>query len=372
MSETQLFKHYYGLSLAQTLADKITAIYPGFDTPSFIAQLASTLDELEFKGRIALISAALRDHLPSHYPDAVKILLAILGPEIAAEEGMFRNGWFVPPLAYFVEVYGLDYFDESIAALYEMTKRNTAEFAIRPFLAKYPQRTLAIMETWTQDENPHIRRLVSEGTRTRLPWASRLKMFIEDPSPVLKLLTRLKNDPSLYVRKSVANNLNDIAKDHPQLVLEILTDWHKDATPSTLWIIRHALRTRIKQGDPAALRLLGFESTSISLHELRIEPTSLQVGDTATFSFILKNDTTSAQNLMIDYQIHFVRANGKRNPKVFKLKSHQLPSSQSIQIQKKHSFKPITTRRYYSGLHRLEIQVNGQILGGVDFVILPT
>ena len=165
----------------------------------------------------------------------------------------------------------------------------------------------------------------------------------------------------------MANHLNDICKDHPHLVIETFQRWRKGASKERLWIIRHALRTMVKQGDPAALELLGYGPPQVSLHDLHIEPAQIQMGESFTFGFTLQSESDEAQNLIIDYVIHFVKANGKTSPKVFKLSTRMLNGRQSSHIQKKHTIKPITTRRYYPGEHRLEIQVNGQVLGGTPF-----
>lgn len=254
--ETMPFKNYFGTNLAQELGERIQAVYPVFPLPAFVEQVASRVDTLELKARVAAISAALRDTLPPAYAEALDILLAILGPELASEQGMFTHGYYLMPVAYFVECYGLDHFDRSMAALHAITKRHTAEYAIRPFIERYPQPALTLLRQWTQDQNAHVRRLVSEGTRPRLPWAKRLPAFIADPSLVLDLLECLKDDPSPYVRKSVANNLNDISKDHPERVIAMLRRWQPNASAETRWITRHALRSLRKQGDPAALSLL--------------------------------------------------------------------------------------------------------------------
>lgn len=367
MSDTQPYKNYFGITLAEKLAASLVAVQPAFPAGPFIAQVAAQVEALELKGRVALIAAALRAHLPPDYPEALKILLAILGPANPSEQGMFTLGYHLMPVAYFVEAYGTDYFDESLAALYEITQRHTAEYAIRPFLMRYPQQTLALLQQWTQDQSPHVRRLVSEGSRPRLPWAARLPAFIADPSPVLNLLEPLKADPSAYVRKSVANNLNDILKDQPGLGLAMLTRWSQGASEETRWIIGHALRNLVKQGHPEALRLLGFHRPQVTLQKLEARPEIVRMGDTLTFSFALQNEAPEPQNLVIDYIIHFVRSKGEQRPKVFKLTTLTLPPGEQMQVQKRHSFKPVTTRRYYAGRHRLEIQLNGVIAGGVEF-----
>ncbi len=369
MTETQPYKNYFGTDLARDLALRIQAVYPQFHAESFVQQVAAQVDELELKARVALIADALHAHLPASYLAALDILHAILGPELSSEEGMFNEGYYLMPVAYFVEVYGQEHFDESLAALYEITRRHTAEWNIRPFLAREPQRMLALLHQWAHDDNVHVRRLVSEGTRPRLPWAARLQMFVDDPAPLLHLLAELKNDPSPYVRKSVANNLNDIIKDHPDLVLEHLTEWQSDAAEATLWIIRHALRNLVKQGDPRALRLLGIEQPQVSLQDLTLQPDPLRQGESLALSFALQSESAETQTLVVDYLIHFVKASGKTSPKVFKLSKPVLPAGERLHLRKQHSFKPVTTRRYYAGQHRLEVQINGQILGGADFVL---
>jgi 3-methyladenine DNA glycosylase AlkC len=367
MSQQQPFKDYYGVPLAQQLAERIQGVYPDFAAQLFVARVAAGIEPLELKGRVALIAEALREHLPPDYPRALEILCAILGPENPDEQGMFDFGYWLMPVGHFVERYGLEHFDQSLAAINAITRRFTGEFAIRPYLQHHQQRTLALLQQWASDENPHVRRLVSEGTRTRLPWATRLHAFISDPTPVLALLEQLKRDPSAYVRKSVANNLNDITRDHPDLVLQTLARWREDATPETQWIIRHALRSLVKRGDPHALRLLDFGPPQVALHDLALKPQRMRLGDTLTISFTLRSQASAPQKLVIDYLLHLVKANGSTQPRVFKLGTHTLPGGEAATFEKKHPLKPVTTRRYYSGQHRLEVQVNGQILGGAAF-----
>ncbi|MCP5095850.1 MAG: hypothetical protein GY943_09875, partial [Chloroflexi bacterium] len=210
MSEQKLFKDYYDRDLAERLAAEITAVYPPFNSTAFVETVVPQLPPLELKQRVDLFSQTLHKELPADYPQAITILLGTLKSELQEEEGMFNDGWMLMPIARFVEVYGLDHFEVSVQAMVEITKRHTSEFTIRPFLQTYPDRLLPILHQWTQDPSPHVRRLVSEGSRPRLPWAGRLYQFIEDPTPTLALLEKLQNDPSEYVRRSVANHLNDI------------------------------------------------------------------------------------------------------------------------------------------------------------------
>jgi 3-methyladenine DNA glycosylase AlkC len=294
--------------------------------------------------------------------------LKALPPEIRNCELTGYDGFIVLPQNEFVAKYGLDHYDLSMRALYEMTKRFTAEGAIRPFILKYPQQTLAILSEWAEDENCHVRRLVSEGTRPRLPWTMQLKPFIEDPRPVLELLEKLKTDPVLMVRRSVANNLNDIAKDNPDLVVKILRGWSRIEDEGTQWLIRHAARTLVKQGNKDVLGVLGYsQNVDISVSRIKLDKPIVRMGEALNFSFEVESKADQAQTLVIDYVIHHVKANGKLTPKVFKLTQKSLEPGQVINISKNHPFRFITTRRYYAGKHTLEIQVNGTGYQKIDF-----
>ena len=370
MSESTLFKDNLNSEIARSFGVQIKTAYPAFDADAFAAQIEPQLPSLELKERVAVFSEALRNHLPADYAEAVGVLVSIFGGENSPEEGLFKetNGWAYWSIAYFVERYGLEDFDTSLAAMHTITKHFSCEFAIRPFLISYPTQTLAILEGWTVDPSPHVRRLVSEGTRPRLPWGMHLTQFIENPTPTLALLDKLKDDKSEYVRRSVANHLNDITKDNPGLAIAALQRWNDGKpTPEIQWITRHALRSQVKAGDPEALALLGFGPAQISLSGFTITPTQINMGETFALDFTLHSQSESEQKLVIDYVIHFVKANGKSSPKVFKLKTAVLPPHQSLTIRKNHTIKPVTTRRYYPGENRVEIQVNGKIVGESKF-----
>ena len=372
MSETEnkLFKDYFDAELARRMAEQITAVYSQFPAGNFVNQIVPQLDELEMKARTTVFVQALRDHLPAGFANAWAVLEAALGAELTDEGGMFNDGWHYWPIAHFIEVYGLEDFDTGVQAMYEITKRHTAEFAIRPFLIHHQEKMLAILNEWVKDDNPHVRRLVSEGTRPRLPWAGRLTQFIEDPSPTLALLEKLKDDPSEYVRRSVSNHLNDIAKDHPQLVIETCGRWWQDGSAERRWIVQRALRTLVKAGDPDALAVLGYGSPQVSLANFSLSPQMLQLGENLNLAFTLQSTADVEQKLVIDFVIHFVKANGKTSGKVFKLKTATLAPNQSLTIEKSHPIRPITTRKYYPGTHRVEIQVNGQITGERSFELV--
>ncbi|MEW5853921.1 MAG: DNA alkylation repair protein [Myxococcota bacterium] len=245
-------------------------------------------------------------------------------------------------------------------AQYELTKRFSAESSIRAFLVAHPSATHARLREWTRDPNPHVRRLVSEGTRPRLPWAPRLRAFQENPAPVLELLELLKDDADRYVQRSVANNLNDIAKDHPELVVETCRRWAGDASPGRTWIINHASRSLVKQGHRGALKLLGVGARpKVRVLDVRMEPRVVRVGGELRFSLRLVSAAKEAQSLMVDYAVHFVKANGAAKPKVFKLKKVTLKPKEAAELSGTVSFKQMTTRKHHAGRHRLELLING-------------
>ncbi len=256
-------KNVLGQEAVICLADNIAFVYPEFTAKQFKISALEKLDSLEFMARAKHIAMALRSHLPERYQNAVKILLASLTPPNITTEGLGFSVLFYQPHGFYVSEYGLnkkynggdDPFDVSMKAQYELSKRNTSEFSIRPFIIKYQNRTLSRLKEWLSDPDPHVRWLCSEGTRPLLPWAPRIPAFVENPEPILPILESLKNDQSSYVRRSVANNLGDIAKDHPGLAFEICKIWLSDASKEVKLVIRHALRYPAKKGNKVALQL---------------------------------------------------------------------------------------------------------------------
>jgi 3-methyladenine DNA glycosylase AlkC len=355
-------------TVVNQLADRIAASWPAFDRDGFAAAVNEQMPPLNFGARSNLIRDTLWAYLPQDFPQAVQILLDALGPEIPHCELSGLDGFTVMSLNDFVAKYGIDHFDLSMHALYEMTKRFTAEGAIRAFLKKYPGQTLAVLEGWASDPNCHVRRLVSEGTRPRLPLAPRLDQFVKDPRPVLRLLDKLKNDPERMVQRSVANNLNDIAKDNPTAVVETLSAWKSDPSLGVRWIMGQASRTLVKQGQKEALALLGYPAEiDIEVQSLRVQSPIVRLGEALVFDFEVCAQSDQPQNLMIDFIIHHVKANGRRSPKVFKLTQKRLEPGQRLAITKRHPMRPISTRVYYPGTHLLEIQINGQVWAQAPF-----
>ncbi len=255
MNDYVPLKLYFNEELACRLAALIAHHYKDFATESFISRVAAGVGGKELKSRVEVITDELNKHLPMDYPEAANILLKILGPENDTEDGMFTKGYFLMPVAKFVEKFGLDHFDLSMKALYEITKRHTSEYAIRPYLHLDIDSCLEYFKKWTGDANPHVRRLVSEGTRPRLPWAKRIEPLKKDPVNNLCLLQHMMNDPSPYVRKSVANHINDLSKDFPSTVTAWLEACLQKPDNINTKVVKLGLRTLIKTENTEAQRL---------------------------------------------------------------------------------------------------------------------
>jgi 3-methyladenine DNA glycosylase AlkC len=355
-------KNKYGPEIPKQIAAMIAAVHPTFPATAFVKQALRGYEDLELMDRGRHIAAALAAHLPAHFPTAAKVLVKSMAPKTSQTEGNGMAPFLYMPHAMFVASHGLDYFEESMVAQYEITQRFTAEFSIRLFIARYPNETLARLREWTRDPSDHVRRLVSEGTRTRLPWAGRLPDFQRDPTPVIALLELLKDDPSLYVRRSVANNLNDIGKDHPKLLTDIAARWMKDASPEREWIVRHALRMAVKRGDKAALAVLGFGGkATFAINAAKITPKTAAVGESVVIAFVVTNTGKKSARVMVDFAVHFVKANGGSSAKVFKLKALQLEAGEGVTVSKKVSLKEMTTRKHYPGTHRVDAIINGEV-----------
>ncbi len=355
-------KNHYGPAIPAQIARMIAAVWRDFDAKKFLADCLDGYESLELMARGRRIASVLKDYLPADYPRAVDILIRSMEPANQKTEGNVLSSFLYMPHSFFVAENGLDHFEESMRAQYEITRRFTAEFSIRPFLEKNPARTLARLREWSRDKSEHVRRLVSEGTRPRLPWASRLREFQKNPATTLALLELLKDDPSLYVRRSVANHLNDIGKDHPDTLVLVAKKWMKGAGKNRKWIIRHALRSLVKSGHPGALQVLGYgQGGEWVIRKKQIAPRKLLRGESLTFSFEVMNAATRSQRLMLDFRIHYVKAGGKSSIKVFKLKACRLPAGGSLAITKKITVKDMTTRKHYPGSHQLDLLLNGRV-----------
>ncbi len=363
--------NHFSSDIPRRIAKQIVSVYSAFPQAAFLRRALDGYESLNLMARGRHVAHALHNFLPRHFPEAIPILLASLGsapPQQACDRGMAP--FFYLPHTLYVAEYGLDHFDLSMQAQYELTQRFTAEFSIRPFLERYPEATLARLKVWARDPSPDVRRLVSEGTRPRLPWATRLRAFQRDPRPVLALLELLKDDPELYVRRSVANNLNDIGKDHPALLAATTRRWLRDASEERQWTVRHALRSAVKRGEPGALRVLGAgRPAQVLVRNRVVTPAVVPLGHSVAIGVDLVNSKPTPQRVIADFQIHFVKANGKAAPKVFKLKTLGLTPGARVTLRKTVSLKPMTTRRHYPGRHRVELLLNGRAQSLGQFIL---
>lgn len=372
------FKNNISPDLVRCIGSHVGQHHAGFDRLGFEADILEELDSLELKQRAALIARHLDHHLPRELPARFAILQAMLHPmtEVAFDRGSDEQGirgWGMMPLGMVVAASGLDDFEASFVLLKEMTKRATAEFDVRPFLARDQDQALAIMAPWVKDESVHVRRLVSEGTRPRLPWGMRLHALVADPAPTLPLLEALKDDPEDYVRRSVANHLNDIAKDHPELVADIAKRWLKGADRNREKLVRHACRSLIKQGHTETLEAFGLNPPEIRVEGPQVLTSEVAYGDAVGFNIELVSTSSKTQDLVIDYLIHFRKANGTLAPKVFKWTKLTLAPGERLALSRSHAIRPITTRVYYGGKQAVSLRINGQDFGFSEFeLVMPT
>lgn len=370
MSDKSL-KNLYNQAVVEDIATRIATAYKPFKRDAFVAEIMRQLLSLEFKARALCISAALRKYLPQNYAEAIRILLQSMGNDndSGGIEGM--GGFRYLPFLNFIEKYGLDNPELSMKTLPQMTKYFSGEFAIRPYVLLHRDLALTAANQWSKDQDWRIRRLASEGMRPRLPWGLRLKELVVDPTPILPILDRLFNDPHPVVRRSVANSLNDISKDHPGLAVQIATRWLKENdTAEVRQTVSHGLRTLRKKGDKATSDLLGFaHGVEVQLIAFVLEKESVTVGETIGFNVTLVSEEEQSIRLVVHYAVHHQRKNGTIAPKTFKLAERDIKSGEKITLSGKHSFKEITTRRYYPGEHKIEIIVAGVSCGKKVFIL---
>lgn len=353
-------KHMYG-------EDFLRRLNEAFGEMDFLPLLPELL-KLEMKPRVLRVRDELRKKLPEDFLKALNVILK------AHRSGKLK-GFDYWPLTECIQAFGLSHPEKSLEALKLLTVPFTGEFAVRPFIAQDPKKTLLFLHRCTNNEHPSVRRWASEGSRPRLPWGQKLHLLIEDPSLTLPILHALKFDPALFVRKSVANHLNDIAKDHPDLVVRTLSSWKKEARGEEVeriqWIERHALRTLIKQGHPRALKSLGAPAKlSVAFRDFRLGKKTLRGGERLDFEFEVVSTGKGSQKLIVDYRINFAKARGKSSPKVFKLKTLELGAGERIRVTKSHQLKEVTTRKLYPGKHSLEILINGKVYQKSDWKLL--
>lgn len=367
----ELMKNGLGQPAILRIAKAFKAISSEFDSKAFTKDCLLPLDKLELKERVEHIINVMATYLPKDFELTAQLLQSLKPVWDHGDKDDPLRTFAAWPVTDFVAKHGIEHPELAMSTLKYLTSLFSAEFAIRPFILRYPDLCHQYFKTWVNDQDEHVRRLVSEGTRPRLPWGIRLKPFIELPEKNIPLLASLKKDESLYVRRSVANHLNDIAKDHPDLVATTCLDWKDDNCKDTAWLIKHATRTLVKQGHPKALTLLGFtENPKIDVTDLTLNNTTIDWQQEVIFSCKITSTAQKAQKLVIDYIIDFVKANREQKAKVFKLKNVSLDKGESLTINKSFSFRPISTRKYYPGEHKLSIVINGSVKAETNFFLL--
>lgn len=353
-------KEWFNAVRYRSIAHEFATITPKFNTTTFIKSALDGLEARSLMERLHQCATAVDAALPGTYPQKVR-LLQELAPRIGHE--------FVAIfLSDFVATFGLNEFDFSLKALRFFTVFGSAEFAVRPFINADQDRALKTLHQWTSDPDEKVRRLASEGSRPRLPWGMRLNALVRDPSPTAALLEALKDDASLFVRRSVANHLNDITKDHPDFVLERLEAWDLERE-HLRWIAKHSCRTLIKRGQPRALKLFGFGKKAEITAKLEASPKRLPLGQRLTLSAKLSSTSNRSQRLVIDYVVHYIKASSSSAEKVFKWTELDLPARAEIVLTKSQVIRDFTTRKHYPGKHRVELQINGQRVAETVFTL---
>jgi 3-methyladenine DNA glycosylase AlkC len=371
------FKNLINHVTVAAMAQHLGRVSAHFDHDAFVACALPDLDALEFKARAMQLADALERALPGDFSLASQALVDALGPPGQGDElGGLRSidqglaGWALWPMGEYIARRGLGEPERALQALHAMTQRFSAEFAIRPFILAHPALSFETLARWVHDPSAHVRRLVSEGSRPRLPWGMQLKPLIADPRPTLPLLAALQDDPSAYVRRSVANHLNDIAKDHPSHVAQWLQCHLPGASDERRTLLRHASRSLIKQGDAEVLTAWGLGAALHGRAHLTLAPARIQLGEAVNLAVTLVSTAPQPQALVLDYVIHHVKASGATAPKVFKGWKLNLAAGEQRVLTKRHAVRPITTRVYHPGWHRVELQVNGQVVAEAGFELL--
>ena len=360
--DSGLWKDYLNDKSLGLLASELKSAYRRFDRDGFLAAvLTEDFFARELKDRMARVAQVLHDFMPDDYSATTEVFI-----EAAPRLKTFLNLCLMS----YIEQFGLDDLKTSVKAMESMTQYSSAEFAIRPFMNRYTQQMIPVLHRWAASPNEHVRRLAAEGSRPRGVWTAHIDAFRKDPAPVIELLDKLRTDASLYVRKAVANNLNDISKDHPDEVIKVATRWKREGNAHTDWIVRHACRSLIKQGDKRVFPLLGFAaSPKVRVVDLSLKPKQITIGDSAELSCVIHSEATKVQKLSIDYRLHFRSKRGWTTSRVFKLSEKSLSKDGSLPIKTRRSFRNTSTRTHYAGPHKLELIINGTVYQTLEFTL---
>jgi len=358
----EAFKNMINKETLTEFAVCVKKVYEPFPVDEFVkTTMDDTWESLELKARGNKICVTLHKFLPTDYEEALSILDGVIK--------LNSDGFFCLIFPTYVEMYGFDekYWDLSMAALARYTQYGSAEFAVRPFIINHQEKMMAQMYEWSQHENEHVRRLSSEGCRPLLPWGQVLPNLKADPSPILPILMQLKTDPSLYVRKSVANNLNDISKNHPDLVAKLAKEWYGE-NAETNWIVKHGCRTLLKKGNRDVLAIFGYDdATSVEVSDFTVDTLNIMIGDDMSFSFTIA--VADAMKVRLEYGIDYVKANGKKNRKIFQISESSFKAKTKKAYTKKHSFADVSVRKHYPGTHAVTLIVNGAERGTLEFEV---
>jgi len=353
-------KNQFSDEVIELLASAFLAAWQDFDSRRFSSALSNGFPALELKDRINLVADTLHAELPDDYPTALDTVVSV------AEAGV--EGFAAWPLCSFVERHGLDHPKESLDAMHSLTQQFSCEFAIRPFLDRHLEATLERLRAWTADPEETVRRLPSEGTRPILPWGPKVQVLSDDPSIGIDLIGDLCLDPSEVVRRSVANHLNDVAKTDADLVVATLRKWtklHPEIEPS---LVRHALRSLVKAGHPAALQLLGFTTDAkIDVTQFACEPSTISLGQQIELTAVIASAGELDQLLVVDFIVHHVSASGSTSPKVFKWTTVGIAPADSVTLTKRRTIATASTRKYHAGSHRVDLQVAGVVVATTQF-----
>ncbi len=363
-------KNIYSIAFFNRYAEVLSRIIPAFEKKLFIKEIYNDeWDKKELKQRMRHISNVLKNHLSPDYKTAVSQLLQSI--DILIKEGE-TEGVLLGRLEYifitdYIEQNGMEDFETSIMAFEKITPFSSCEFGVRPFIIRYGQKMLDVMYQWTQSKDEKIRRLASEGSRSHLPWAMAIPATKEHTHLTLSILEKIKNDPSPYVRKSVANSLNDISKDHPDMVISIAKRW-KGNSKETDWIIKHACRTLLKEGNKEILQLFGFgDIQCINITNLKLSNDKIRIGQYLVFTFDLINLSSKAEKIRLEYGIYYMKQNGSLARKIYMISEKEYKERSTTHILRRQSFKPVTTRKFHTGKHQVSLIINGNEVNKLDF-----
>lgn len=358
-------KNAFSPAVVAGIADDLARASVGFDRAAFLRQATTGLSDLELIARGRHVAAVMRSHLPQKYGAALRVLVASFGPSLTVTESFGMAVFRYLPHANVIAERGPhepQHLDASLAALHALTQRFTAEGAIRPFIEHHYEPTMRALRRWIEDDSAHVRRLVSEGTRPRLPWAGRLRCFQKDPAPAIALLDRLVDDRELYVRRSVANHLGDIAKDHAELAVATAKRWIAERdTTERRWVAAHGLRSLAKQGHVTALAVLGVGGKPrVTLERATISPLRTRIGGKVTIVSSVRSIGKQPQELRVDLVVHYVKASGGSSPKTFLIDRVRLNPGGDLVVEHTLKLADLTTRKHHPGMHRIELQINGE------------